>query len=182
MVSERTNTHGQACCDSIHSDSNLTEMNPELGKIIKTSRQLGFAHTPGFTLIELMMVVAVVAILGAIALPAYVDFVVRGKIPDSTSNLAAKRVQMEQFYQDNRTYAGAPACASDTGSSKYFTFSCSVAGTATVFTLQAAGTGTMAGFAYTIDQSGSKATGAVPSGWTLPSPNTCWVTAKGGRC
>jgi prepilin-type N-terminal cleavage/methylation domain-containing protein len=81
-----------------------------------------------------MMVVAVIAILGAIALPAYNDFIIRGRIPDATSHLAAKRVQMEQFYQDNRTYASAPPCASDAASSKYFTFSCSVAGTATVFT------------------------------------------------
>ena len=145
------------------------------------ARRVG-ACAHGFTLIELMMVVAVIAILGAIALPAYNDFIVRGRIPDATSHLAAKRVQMEQFYQDNRTYVNAPPCANDAASSKYFTFSCSVAGTATVFTLQAVGTGTMSGFTYTVDQAGTKTTGAVPSGWSLPSPNTCWVTKKGGIC
>ncbi len=157
--------------------------------LIYTSRKLtrmpagsGVARAAGFTMIEVMMVVALIGILGAIALPSYTVFIIRGKIPDATSNLAAKRVQMEQFYQDSRTYASAPPCTSDTTSSKYFTFSCSVAGTATVFTLQAVGTGTMAGFSYTIDQSASKTTGAVPTGWSLPSPNTCWVTQKGGIC
>jgi type IV pilus assembly protein PilE len=133
----------------------------------------------GFTLIELMIVVAVVAILGAISLPAYNDYVVRGKIPDATSNLATKRVQLEQFFQDNRTYVGAPACTADTTSSQYFNFSCTVQ-TATAYTVQALGKATMVGFTYTIDQSNSKVTVAVPTGWTTNA--TCWVTKKGGAC
>ena len=133
----------------------------------------------GFTLIELMIVVAIVGILAAVALPAYTDYIVRGKIPEATSNLAAKRVQMEQFFQDNLTYASAPACSADTSSSQYFSFSCSSA-TATAFSLQAVGTGSMTGFTFTVDQSNTKATTAVPSGWTTNA--ACWVTKKGGDC
>ncbi len=136
----------------------------------------------GFTLIELMIVVAIVGILAAVALPAYTDYVVRGRIPDATANLASKRVQMEQFFQDNLTYAGAPTCSDDTTSSQYFTFNCSVAGTSSAFTLQAVGKGPMAGFTYTVDQSNNKATPAVPSGWASHDPDTCWVTKKGGVC
>ncbi|MEY4156662.1 MAG: hypothetical protein RJB64_1383 [Pseudomonadota bacterium] len=136
----------------------------------------------GFTLIELMIVVAVIGILAAVAMPVYTDYVVRGKIPEATSNLAAKRVQMEQFFQDNLTYANATACTTDSSSSRYFTFSCSVAATATTFTLQAVGTGSMAGFTFTIDQSNNKATPAVPSGWSSHSPDNCWITSKGGNC
>jgi type IV pilus assembly protein PilE len=136
----------------------------------------------GFTLIELMIVVAVVAILAAIALPSYSDYVTRSRIPDATSNLAAKRVKMEQLFQDTHSYAGFPDCAAtDTTSSTYFDFSCAVAGTATVFTLQATGKGTMTGFTYTIDQSNTKQTVNVPAGWSLPAGN-CWVTSKGGAC
>jgi len=137
----------------------------------------------GFTLIEVMITVAIIGILAAIALPAYSDYVIRGKIPDAISNLASKQVQMEQFFQDNHTYASAPPCTSDTTSSKYFTFSCSVAGTATVFILQAAGTGTMAGFTYTVDQSNSKATtiaSPAPAGWV--ATGACWLTKKGDSC
>lgn len=140
-------------------------------------------RSTGFTLVELMVVVAIIAILSAIAVPAYSDYVVRSKIPDATAGLAAKRVQMEQFFQDNQTYASAPACSSDTSTSKYFTFDCSVAGTATAFTLRATGTGSMAGFVYTVDQNNAKATtigGGAPSGWTGNA--SCWVTAKGGVC
>jgi type IV pilus assembly protein PilE len=148
----------------------------------KRRQEIMAANARGFTLIELMIVVAVVAILAAIALPSYTDYVTRSRIPDATSNLSAKRVQMEQWFQDNHTYAGFANCAAtDTTSSSYFDFSCSVVGTATVFTLQATGKGPMAGFTYTIDQSNTKQTTSVPAGWSLPADN-CWVTSKGGAC
>ena len=134
----------------------------------------------GFTLIELMVTVVIVAILAAIAVPSYTAYVVRGKIPDATSNLATKRVQMEQYFQDNRTYVGAPACNVDTTTSQYFTFSCPAAPTAVTYTLQALGTGTMAGFIYTLDQDNNKVTVAAPAGWTTSA--TCWVTKKDGTC
>ena len=138
----------------------------------------------GFTLVELMVVVAIVGILSAIALPSYSDYVMRGKIPDAIANLAAKRVQLEQFYQDNKTYEAAPACTADTTSSKYFDFSCSVAGTASVYTLQAAGKSSMAGFSYTVDQSNVKGTtiaAPAPTAWRATS-TTCWISNKGGAC
>ena len=134
----------------------------------------------GFTLVEVMVVVAIVGILAAVALPAYSDYVTRGKIPDATSALATKRVLLEQFFQDNRTYVGAPACTADSTSSQYFDFSCTVQ-TATAFTVQAAGKGTMAGFNYTIDQSAAKTSAITASGWAAESPS-CWIIRKGGGC
>lgn len=134
----------------------------------------------GFSLVELMAVVSIVGILSMIALPSYTDYVIRGKIPDATSTLATKRVQMEQFFQDNQTYLNAPACNQDTNTSAYFTFSCSTQ-TATAYTIQAVGHGSMAGFTFTVNQANAKVTTAVPTGWTVPSTN-CWVTKKGGAC
>jgi len=144
----------------------------------------------GFTLIELMIAVVVVAILTAIALPSYQEYVTRGKITEATSNLADMRVKLEQFFQDNRTYVG--ACAAGTTAplptgTRYFTFTCPTL-TAVAFTVQAdgvAGQG-MGGFVYTVNQTNTQATTitggsqAALDGWTGNA--ACWVIKKGGAC
>ncbi|MGH8766003.1 MAG: type IV pilin protein, partial [Burkholderiales bacterium] len=91
----------------------------------------------GFTLIELMIVVAIVALLAAYAIPQYNDYVTRGKLQEAYANLAALRVKMEQFYQDNRMYSsavGGGTCGITGGNTptvsnaKYFTYACASGG------------------------------------------------------
>ena len=133
----------------------------------------------GFTLVELMVVVAIVSILASIALPAYTYYVMKSRIPDATSNLASKRVQQEQFFQDNRTYDGGTGCAADSTISQFFDFSCANV-TATTYTLQAVGKGPMAGFTYTVNQANAKAS-SLPGDWGGDTDG-CWVSKKGGGC
>lgn len=133
----------------------------------------------GFTLIELMITVAVIGILSAIALPSYQNYVIRGRIPDATATLSLKSVKLEQYFQDNKTYVGAPDCVADTTTSKYFSFQCSGV-SATGYTLLATGTGAMAGFTFVTNQSNSKKTTGAPNGWL--TNDFCWVTNKGGTC
>ena len=139
-------------------------------------------HNSGFTLIELMIVVAIVAILAAVALPAYNDHVTRGKIAEATSNLANLRVRMEQFFQDNRTYIGGP-CNPPAAETRYFTYACAPAATLTTFGIQATGVAAqgVGGFVYTINEVNAKTTVmSAPSTWT--GSVTCWVTKKDGGC
>ena len=140
-------------------------------------------HNSGFTLIELVIVVAIVAILAAVALPAYNDHVTRGKIAEATSNLSNLRVRMEQFFQDNRTYENGP-CNPAAAETRYFTYAC-VPPTAapTTFLIQAAGVAAqgMDGFVYTINEVNAKTTAmSAPSTWTGSA--TCWVTKRDGGC
>ena len=130
-----------------------------------------------------MIVVAIVAILSAIALPSYSKYVTRGRIPQATAMLASQQVQMEQFFQDHLTYVGT-LCTnmSTTATSKYFGMTCSNA-TASTYLLTAQGTGAMQGFSFTVDQAGNKTSTVTDvSGWASPSPNNCWVTNTGGTC
>jgi type IV pilus assembly protein PilE len=147
----------------------------------------------GFTLLELLMVVAVVAVLASISIPAYNDYIVRGKLAEGMSGLSDGRVKMEQYFQDNRTYAAASAAANGCPSATIpvpltpppnstFTYACSNL-TATTYTLTATGTGRVLGFVYTIDQTNTKRTTAAPSGWAAATmPTSCWIAKKSGIC
>lgn len=134
----------------------------------------------GFTLIEVMVVVAIIAILSAIAIPSYTDYVTRARIMEAISGLASMQSRMEQCYQDAHKYSDCAVCAAPP-ISKYFTFTCEEA-TADTFVVKAVGTqgGTMKDFEYTVNEHDEKKTDSVPSGWTDSS--TCWITKKGGVC
>ena len=142
----------------------------------------------GFTLVELMIAVAIIGILSAVAIPQYRDYVARSRLADASSGLTTMRAQMERYYQDNRTYADSGTfvspCNNATASARTFgNFVVSCAGTldATQFTLQAVGSGASNGFTYTINHQDSRATTALPTGWGSTC-TTKWIMKKGDTC
>ncbi len=147
----------------------------------------------GFTLIEVMIVVVIIAILAAVAIPSYTDYVVRGRVVEAIGGLGDARTKMEQFFQDNRTYptgcviqpAAPGATQVQLTSLQNFDLACGNLG-ANTYTVTANGKNTMVGFTYTINEQNLRTSTFAASGnsknWKAATPNTCWVIRKGGIC
>ena len=144
----------------------------------------------GFTLLELMIVVAIIGILAAVALPAYTDYLIRGKLVEATAQLSDARVRLEQFFMDNRTYTGGPCplppppppgvrCPGN----QHFTYSCSIPD-ATHYVVTATGCPdtNVSTFSYTINELNQKGATTPWGNKTLGAADGCWVVKKGGTC
>jgi type IV pilus assembly protein PilE len=167
----------------------VTQQRP-LRRIFNTVERRA-AAVRGFTLIELMIVVAIVAILAGVALPSYFDYVRRGQLPEAQAALSDFRVKMEQYYQDNRNY-GAANCADagppswsagngtlNYGAAQFFTYACSLSGGGQGFTITATGSsGRAAGHDYTITHANARGTTQFKSAVVAKG---CWLI-KGSEC
>jgi type IV pilus assembly protein PilE len=134
----------------------------------------------GFTLIEMMVTVAIIGILTAVAVPAYTNYVLRARVNEAFTALSGMGPAAEQYWANKRTYAGLQK-PDDTANFTYL-----VSGTSdSTYLVKATGTNKMTGFVYTINESGARVTTGVPpalvaSGWTTST--TCWVDRKAGQC
>ncbi len=144
-------------------------------------------NSSGFTLIEILVAVAIVGILAAIAIPAYSKYVQRGDLVEATQALSSFRVQMEQYYQDNASYGAAGACGNagppqnpPIPTLQNFTLTCASQNNGQTYTATATAKATspVNGFIYTIDQSNNQSTLGIASNWgTLASPPPAtWIT------
>jgi type IV pilus assembly protein PilE len=146
----------------------------------------------GFTLIELMITVAIIGILAAVVVPSYQDYVRRGALSEAFSNLSDLRIRMEQFYQSNRRYGldgQTTPCGHDgtdnrinfAGVSAQFTFSCALGAggndQAYVITAAAA-SGPAKDHTYTLNNVNAKATTKFKGATVTKS---CWLV-KGTEC
>lgn len=133
----------------------------------------------GFTLVELMIVVVIIAILASIALPAYNDYIRRAAVQEALTELSSWRVRLEQYFQDNRSYLNAGACGGTAPAPSPARFGYACAATQTTFTLTATGNVAPAtGHQYTIDQDNIRTTPLFKGG---ASGAACWLV-KGSEC
>lgn len=154
------------------------------------------AWQQGFTLIEVMIVVAIVAILSSVAYPAYTDYVRRGQLQEAFTNLANYRIQMEQYYQDNRRYTANAAdqtCAGAAnagltaaelgGPTQFFDYSCVAADNGQTYVVTAAGRegSVTVGYSYTINEAGARQTLEF-AGAELNPALDCWSSRSAAAC
>ena len=136
----------------------------------------------GFTLIELMIVVAIIGILAAVALPAYQDYTVRAKVSEALIAASAARTAVSEVYANAGTML--PSAASmnvQTQASKYVasvTWSQTGADSGDVIVMLTAdpGLGAAASTSLTLRATGTPGTGAVA--WTCGKSTASQIPTK----
>lgn len=119
----------------------------------------------GFTLIELMIVVAIIGILAAVAIPAYQDYIGRAQTAEAVELLAGGKTPLAEWFSDKGQFPSAPASAMSTTVGKY---------TASIAYTSAPGTSSVMSLTATM-----KAAGSVNAG--IGGKTVLLSTANGGR-
>ncbi|MFK7731803.1 MAG: type IV pilin protein [Pseudomonadales bacterium] len=89
----------------------------------------------GFTLVELMIVVVIVGILAAVAIPSYQSSIQKSRRADAQGALQQFRQAMERFYSQRYTYAGAAAGGANSGAPAIFSTKSPIDGAVTYYNL-----------------------------------------------
>lgn len=126
----------------------------------------------GFTIVELVIVVAIIGILTAVALPMYLDHIARSHRTAAKAALVDAAQNMERFFTRNNTYAG-PAVSPDRTDGSTYLLSFVGVPDGSTFVIQAVPQGNQASDkcgTYTINQAGART--ATKDGVDVTS--SCW--------
>ena len=136
----------------------------------------------GFTLVELMIVVTLIGILSAWGIPQYTEYMASTKFTEAHSALSIIQNQMEQYYQDNRTYlnAAGTGCGINIAAQQTQNFTVTCTATATTYTATATGTTGKGvdGFSFTLNELNAKSS---KKDSTVIAA-ACWAKKRNGMC
>jgi type IV pilus assembly protein PilE len=76
-----------------------------LKRVFVVNREVFRRNYDGFTLVELMITVAILSVLAAVAIPAYSNYINRAKQADAIIGLKAAQMAQEQFFSENNAYS-----------------------------------------------------------------------------
>lgn len=133
----------------------------------------------GFTLIELMVAVAVLGIMAAIAVPSYTSYMKKSRLTEAPPLLLTMSARMERTFLDTRAYD----CPDNNAQGERFTVTCR--SNANSYTLTASsrddvGLGNRAdAYAFTLNNQGQRATTAFPN---TRGARACWLMDESGDC
>ncbi len=144
-------------------------------QINRERHAIAVSRRNGFTLVEAVITLLVLSILTTFAVNSYNAYVKRARAADAIEQLDQFRTHMEKGFQDNGNY-GVGACAVNLPSGVInFTFFCQLAQNGQAFTANAAGSGSMAGYTFSINDQGFRRTEAFP-GASVPAD--CWMVEQ----
>jgi type IV pilus assembly protein PilE len=118
----------------------------------------------GFTLLEVLVTVAIIGILASVAIPSYSELTARAKVTDALLMLASTGKSMQLSFQENGNYT----CKQPSWNTKYFNYVCSASNNS--FTIIATGLDNVSNYSYSLNSEGTHKTLASPSG----ASNSCW--------
>lgn len=146
-----------------------------VGQTPREGSARGVSRAGGFTLVEAVVTLLVLSLLGTFAVNSYSAYVKRARAVDALEQLDQFRTHMEKAFQDNGNY-GTGACAVDppTGVNS-FAFACQLGQNGQAFTATATGSGSVAGYIFSINERGFRRTEAFPR---AAMPADCWMVEK----